>query len=70
MIPRAGRTGAYSAVGFAHEVVFSALHDRLRGREVRLRTSPWSLHPRPCPRVDGSVVTNAEKSWTWPLLLA
>ncbi|HWC13477.1 MAG TPA: hypothetical protein VG929_02640 [Actinomycetota bacterium] len=37
------RTVVYSAVGFAHEVVFSALHDHLRGRDVRLRTSPWML---------------------------
>ena len=33
----------YSAVGFATEVVFSAIHDRVRGREVHLRTSAWML---------------------------
>ncbi|HEV3472678.1 MAG TPA: hypothetical protein VG408_05665 [Actinomycetota bacterium] len=31
----------YSIVGFTYEVAFSALHDRLRGKEVRFRTSPW-----------------------------
>jgi uncharacterized membrane protein len=31
----------YSAVGFAFEVGFSALHDRARGKQVKLRTSPW-----------------------------
>jgi len=35
------RTAIYSAVGFATEVVFSALHDLRRGERVRLRTSPW-----------------------------
>ena len=35
------RTAIYSVVGFAYEVAFSALHDRVRGKEVRLRTSPW-----------------------------
>lgn len=33
----------YAGAGFAFEVAFSALHDLQRGREVRLRTSPWML---------------------------
>lgn len=33
----------YAASGFAFEVAFSALHDLVRGRRVRLRTSPWML---------------------------
>lgn len=37
------RTLVYAAVGFAHEIVFSALHDRVRGRDVRFRTSAWML---------------------------
>ncbi|MFN2390126.1 MAG: hypothetical protein ABR575_11055 [Actinomycetota bacterium] len=35
------RAATYSAAGFAFEVLFSALHDKARGREVRLRTRPW-----------------------------
>ena len=35
------RTLIYSAVGFAAEVAFSALHDLKRGERVRLRTSAW-----------------------------
>ncbi len=35
------RTVIYSLVGFGYEVVFSALHDLVRGKEVRFRTSPW-----------------------------
>lgn len=35
------RTLIYSAVGFATEVAFSAIHDRKRGEKVRLRTSVW-----------------------------
>lgn len=38
-----GRTAVYSAVGFVHEVIFSAVHDLRRGKEVHLRTSPWML---------------------------
>ena len=37
----AGRVAVYSLVGFATEVAFSALHDRVRGKKVGLRTSPW-----------------------------
>ena len=37
------RTVAYSVVGFATEVAFSALHDVKRRDKVRLRTSPWML---------------------------
>lgn len=33
----------YAGAGYAFEVAFSALHDMQRGREVRLRTSPWML---------------------------
>lgn len=36
-----GRTVIYSAVGFATEIAFSALHDLKQGNKVRLRTSPW-----------------------------
>lgn len=35
------RAAIYSASGFAFEVLFSALHDKARGKDVRLRTSPW-----------------------------
>ncbi len=35
------RAAIYSVVGFAYEVAFSALHDRVRGKPVRFRTSPW-----------------------------
>lgn len=35
------RTAIYSAIGFATEVSFSALHDLKRGEKVRVRTSPW-----------------------------
>ena len=38
-LPR--RAGIYSVVGFAYEVAFSALHDAVRGKEIRFRTSPW-----------------------------
>ena len=43
LVVRSGlsRTGIYAAVGFVTEVGFSALHDVLRGKKVRLRTSPW-----------------------------
>ncbi len=34
---------AYSVAGFSFEVAFSALHDVARGKDVRLRTSPWML---------------------------
>ena len=37
------RAAIYSVVGVAAEVVFSAVHDRLRSKEVRLRTSLWML---------------------------
>ncbi|MFN2525861.1 MAG: hypothetical protein ABR505_06310 [Actinomycetota bacterium] len=37
------RTLMYSATGYLAEVVFSGLHDRARGRPVRLRTSAWML---------------------------
>ena len=37
------RTVVYSAVGVSTEVVFSAIHDLKRGKEVRLRTSPWMV---------------------------
>ncbi len=37
------RLPVYAGAGFAFEVAFSALHDLVRGREVRLRTSPWML---------------------------
>ena len=35
------RAAIYSAVGFVYEVAFSALHDVVRNKEVRFRTSPW-----------------------------
>ncbi len=35
------RSLVYSVVGFASEVVFSAVHDAFRQRPIRLRTSPW-----------------------------
>ncbi len=38
---RLGRLPVYAGAGFAFEVAFSALHDLARGREVRVRTSPW-----------------------------
>ena len=37
------RAAIYSVVGVAAEIVFSAVHDRLRSKEVRLRTSAWML---------------------------
>ncbi len=37
------RTLVYSVTGYLVEVGFSALHDRGRGRPVRLRTSGWML---------------------------
>lgn len=37
------RLPVYAGAGFAFEVAFSALHDFVRGRRVRLRTSPWML---------------------------
>lgn len=37
------RAALYSVTGVAFEVAFSALHDRVRGKEVHLRTSPWML---------------------------
>ena len=33
----------YAVVGFTYEVAFSALHDAVRRKPVRLRTSPWML---------------------------
>lgn len=35
------RAAIYSASGFTFEVAFSALHDKVRGKRVRFRTSPW-----------------------------
>lgn len=35
------RAAVYSIIGFCAEVAFTAAHDRMRGRAVRLRTSPW-----------------------------
>ncbi len=35
------RSVVYSLVGFTYEVAFSAFHDRLRGKDIRFRTSPW-----------------------------
>lgn len=37
------RAAIYSAVGFAYEVAFSALHDKARGKPAHFRTSPWML---------------------------
>jgi hypothetical protein len=37
----ARRAAIYSLLGFCTDAAFSAVHDRLRGREVALRTSPW-----------------------------
>jgi hypothetical protein len=37
------RLTVYAAAGFAFEVAFSALHDAVRGKPVRLRTSPLML---------------------------
>ena len=37
------RAAIYSVVGIAAEIVFSAVHDRLRSKKIRLRTSPWML---------------------------
>ena len=31
----------YSVVGFTYEIAFSALHDAVRGKPVRFRTSAW-----------------------------
>ncbi len=39
----AQRALIYTAAGFASEVVFSAVHDMIRGRPLRFRTSPWML---------------------------
>lgn len=36
----AGRAAVYSGAGFAFEVAFSALHDAVRRKPVRFRTSP------------------------------
>ena len=36
-----GRAATYSVVGFCTDALFSAVHDRLRGKEVTLRTSAW-----------------------------
>jgi hypothetical protein len=33
----------YALVGFSTDATFSALHDRRRGYDVTLRTSPWTL---------------------------
>ncbi len=38
-----GRLLVYSGAGFAFEVAFSALHDAVRRRPVRFRTSPLML---------------------------
>ncbi|MFN2587345.1 MAG: hypothetical protein ABR613_04400 [Actinomycetota bacterium] len=38
-----GRLVVYSVAGFAFEVAFSALHDAVRSRPVRCRTSPLML---------------------------
>ena len=40
---RLRRVAIYAAVGFVGEIVFSAAHDAARGKDVRLRTSPWML---------------------------
>lgn len=40
---RLKRAALYSVVGFSYEVAFSALHDLVRGKDVRFRTSPWML---------------------------
>ncbi len=37
------RAAAYAVIGFSYEVAFSALHDLVRRKEVRFRTSPWML---------------------------
>jgi hypothetical protein len=37
------RLPVYAAAGFVFEVAFSALHDVVRGRRARFRTSPWML---------------------------
>jgi hypothetical protein len=42
-LPAAARLPVYAVAGFAFEVAFSAAHDLVRGRGVRLRTSPWML---------------------------
>ena len=39
----APRSAIYAGVGFAFEVAFSALHDAVRQKPIRLRTSPWML---------------------------
>lgn len=38
---RWGRGAVYSVVGFCTDATFSAVHDRIRGKEVTLRTSGW-----------------------------
>ncbi|HEV2755242.1 MAG TPA: hypothetical protein VG318_05640 [Actinomycetota bacterium] len=38
-----GRLAVYSAAGFGFEVAFSALHDAVRRKPVRFRTSPLML---------------------------
>ena len=38
---RTTRTAIYSGVGFVTEIGFSALHDLVRKRAPRFRTSPW-----------------------------
>lgn len=43
MAGRAQRAAAYTVVGFTGEVLFSAVHDLLRGKDVHWRTSPWML---------------------------
>jgi hypothetical protein len=35
------RAIVYSLTGYSFEVAVSALHDKVRGKEIRLRTSPW-----------------------------
>ncbi len=39
----AARAAVYSVVGSIADATFSAIHDRLRGKPVRLRTSLWML---------------------------
>jgi uncharacterized membrane protein len=35
------RAAVYSVIGFCTDATFSAVHDRMRGKDVTLRTSAW-----------------------------